>query len=305
MNVVAITTFNRINFLKVLIDSFKKACDNDNKEWLIIIADDGSNDGTIDYIESLNIQNIPIILIKNNRQGVHHQFNTIVAELEKIDFDYCFKCDDDIEFVKSGWEQTYIQAIKSSGYDHLCHFDPSWRPDKNFKKPVVKDGLISYCEPKDVQGAFFTLTPNVIKKVGYMDTNNFGFRGVGHVDYTMRACRAGFNDINSPFDAVNSNDYIQHQTENYSSALNVHIQNALESDKESRRKYELIKNTERVYIPYFDSAPSITKGVEVDLLKSRIEALEKEKEWYEKTYGHQPKWYIRFGKLLKKLKIFH
>lgn len=285
--------------LRRLINSFERFYDQDDS-WQIIIADDGSTDGTLEYLNNLEIPNVQIFIIKNNRQGVHHQFNTIVKKLEEIDFDYCFKCDDDIEFIKPGWEKLYIDAIQQSGYDHLCHFDPAWRQEKNLKNPVHKNGLISYCKAKDVQGAFFTITPEVIKKVGYMDVENFGFRGVGHIDYTIRCCRAGFNSIHHPFDAINSHYYIRHQKDDeYKSAMNIHIQNALESNTETKRKYELLKDENRMYIPFFKHAPSLDVGKEKELLNKRLSILQKEKEWYEETYGHQPKWFVRVGKLLK------
>ena len=40
-------------------------------------------------------------------------------------------------------------------------------------------------------GFFYTFSPEVIKKVGSMDTQSFGFRGMGHVDFSMRCARAG------------------------------------------------------------------------------------------------------------------
>lgn len=296
--VLGITTYNRSSKLKRLLESFAQTADFSNN-WQIIIADDGSTDGTIEYIENLNIPGTQISLIKNNRQGVHHQFNTIVRKLKDLEFDYCFKCDDDIQFIKPGWEKLYIDAIEETGYDHLCHFDPTWRPEKNFKKPIKKGRLISYCQAKDVQGAFFTLTTKVINGIGYMDTKNFGFRGVGHIDYTIRACRAGFNDINHPFDVINSNDYIAHQKENYSSAINNHILGALERSKESRRKYELIEDQNRLFIPYYKDAPSLDQNTERDLLIMRLEDLEDQLNWYKITYDHQPRWLVRLGKLLK------
>ncbi|MEQ8927624.1 MAG: glycosyltransferase [Fulvivirga sp.] len=295
MNILAITTFNRSHFLKKLIDSFVASI---TSKWLIIIADDGSTDGTLEYLKELKIPDIPIMVINNDRQGVHHQFNTIVRELEKIDFDYCFKCDDDIEFIKPGWEELYINAIEKSGYHHLCHFDSSWRPEKSLNPPKKEGPLISHCKGEDVQGAFFTLTPEVIKKVGYMDVENFGFRGVGHIDYTLRACRAGFNDFEHPFDVQRSNEYILHQKDDYKSALNIHVQNALEDDTETKRKYELIKDKTRLYVGFNENKDVLNKPLERILLLKRLDALEKEKQWYEITYGHQPRWFIRLGKAL-------
>lgn len=296
--VIAITTFNRLNRFSNLFSSLIRTLDKKNR-CEIIIADDGSTDGTIEYIEDLIIEDLPIFLIKNKRQGIHHQFNTIVRKLEELDFDYCFKCDDDIEFIKPGWDDLYIKAIKESGYDHICHYDKSWRSNKNLKNPVVIGDLISFCKAKDVQGAFFTLTPKVIKEVGYMDIENFGFRGVGHVDYTLRACRAGFNNINSPFDIINSNEYIKHQKEDYKSAMDIDVQNALENDEESRRKYKLIFDENRLYIPLNTNKESLTSPKETELLKKRIRDLENQKAWYENNYGHQPKWFVRLGKILR------
>jgi len=303
MNILAITTFNRLHFVKILIASFIETIDISLGSWQIIIADDGSTDGTLEYLEALKIENLPIEVIRNNRQGVHHQFNTIVKVLEKRTFDICFKCDDDIEFLRPGWEKLYSDAIYQSGYDHLCHFDPRWRPEKNLKKPINKDGLISYCQGKDVQGTFFTLTPRVIREVGFMDTKNFGFRGVGHIDYTLRAARAGYNHPCHPFDVAGSNDYITHQKGQYTSAMNRHLVKALENDEDSKRKYDLIQDNKRGYIDFFDNPPSLTGLMERDLLISRIATLEREKQWYESTYGYQPKWFVRLGKVLFKILV--
>lgn len=297
--VLAISTYNRINYLRKLLESFNRTR-NTSLNWNLIIADDGSTDGTIEFLEQLNMDDCEINLIKNNRNGIHHQFNTIVKELENIHFEFCFKCDDDIEFIQSGWDNLYIEAIQNTGYDHLCHFDPSWRPEKTHKSPVVKGGLIGYCKYEDVQGAFFTLTPRVVRDIGYMDTSNFGFRGVGHIDYTMRAARLGYNHLVHPFDVRESNKYIKHQDRSaaYFSAMNPHLVNALENDEESKRKYALIQDTSRRYIDYYENAPSLSKEMERVLLIDRIEALESEKKWYQEQYDHQPTWYVRLGKVL-------
>lgn len=294
--VLAVTTYERPEKLKRLLSSFSLMKSVTN-QWRIIVADDGSGSATLDLLEQMK-KECKLTIVRNKRNGIHHQFNTIVRELKQEPFDVCFKCDDDIELLKPGWEKLYIDAISSSGYDHLCHFDVTWRPSKNMRKPVIKGNLVAYGEGKDVQGAFFTLTPRVIRDVGFMDTRNFGFRGVGHIDYTLRAARAGYNDINHPFDVLGSNDFIGHQKSNYHPALNEHLVKALESDVESRRKYALIQDNTRRYIDFYENAPSLTPEIERNLLIERLQTLEQEKAWYEKQYGHQPRWYVRLGKLL-------
>lgn len=284
--VLAVTTYNRKDRLENLINSFF-ATRSDFHRWRVIIADDGSTDETIPYLNSLNASRENIFIIRNQRKGVHHQFNTLLKAIEKTQFDYCFKCDDDIEFIQKGWEDHYIRAIQESGYDHLCFFDPNWRPEKNMNSPVEKGSLISHCIGKDVQGAFFTLTPKVIEKVGYMDVENFGFRGVGHIDYTLRACRMGFNDLNNPFDAKGSGKYIRYQFDNYSSAMPEVLVKVFEDEADSKRKYDLI-NEPRTYVPFREMLQSIDTAMEKQLLLKRIETLENEKKtaeaeklWYE------------------------
>lgn len=294
--VLAVTTYNRRQQLERLVTTFL-ATRSKTHQWQLIIADDGSQDTTASFIESLSAKE-HVTFIKNNRKGIHQQTNSIIKELEKIEFDLCFKADDDIEFLRAGWDELYIQAIRESGYDHLCHFDLSWRPEKNLATPFRRGHLVSYCEGKDVQGAFYTLTPAVIKSVGYMDTANFGFRGVGHIDYTLRACRAGFNEIDHPFDVAESNDYVGHQQGPYESALDIHLVNGLENKADSSRKYLLIQDQTRIYIPYTELAESLTLELERRYLLKRLDDLEGEKKWYESQFGHQPKWFVRIGKLL-------
>ena len=59
-----ITTFNRIDFLKKTINSWFKTI-NKNNNWTLIIADDNSTDGTLEYLQQLKLNNIKILIIKN------------------------------------------------------------------------------------------------------------------------------------------------------------------------------------------------------------------------------------------------
>lgn len=301
MFVLAITTFNRLSSLKRLIHTFQQTR-NTRYRWTLVVADDGSDDGTREYLERLDPDAMPLKVIHNDRHGVHHQTNTILQYLHSLDFEVCFKCDDDIEFVKAGWDELYLQAIRDSGFDHLCHFDPNWRPAKNLKKPITQGRVWSQCRLKDVQGAFFTITPAMLDRLGYFDTQNFGFRGVGHIDYTARAARLGFTSSDHPYDARGGNEFIRHQRGSENSSLNRHLKDSLENDVESKRKYALILDPERSFVPLEKQPASMDVNTERELLISRLDTLLKEKEWYEKVYGHQPRWFVRIGKLFKYLK---
>lgn len=309
--ILAITTFNRVEYLRRLINSFQSTYDRGFR-WEIVVADDGSGDGTIEYLENLVVDDIPIQVIRNQRSGIHHQFNSILRTIEGRQFDVCFKADDDIEFIKSGWEKLYIDAIQKSGFGHLCFFDQDWRPEKILTPPVETPFLISFCKGIDVQGSFFTITPEVIRRVGYMDTENFGFRGVGHIDYTLRACRLGFNDPNNPFDAKDSHLYIRGQLGGYRSALPSELLTGLEDQNETQRKYALAQEN-RTYVPFRESTRQLDVVAEKEYLTRAVRSLESQKSWYEseirrlkewevQQYGHLPRWYVKIGKIFKMLR---
>lgn len=247
--VLAITTYNRMQYLSKMLDTFYNTCDK-GFQWQIVIADDGSTDGTIKFLKKLKLQNDGVHLIFNNRHGVHHQTNTIIQYLDSIEFDLCFKCDDDIEFIKSGWERLYWEAIKRTGYEHLIFYDTRWRSQFTRLFPIKKDGLVCHTNPRNIQGAFFTITPNIIDKVGYFDVLNFGLRGLGHVDYSLRCCRAGFNELMNPFDVDESIAFFKLQNLiYYTSSLSKNTIQKLNSAQDIRKKESFLLK-KRIHINY-------------------------------------------------------
>jgi len=51
--VLGITTYNRCDYLRACLESFLQTR-NANHEWVVIVADDGSTDDTLEYLENLN-----------------------------------------------------------------------------------------------------------------------------------------------------------------------------------------------------------------------------------------------------------
>jgi len=254
--VLAITTFNRIEYLKKCIETWLST-NNIYAQWTLIVSDDGSTDGTLEYLEKLNIL-FKKVIIKNQRRGIHHQVNQIIKYLENTPFDVCFKCDDDVEFLLPGWDNAYFLAIKKSKYDHLVFYDQRWigRKYQTGKHRVVNDCLLSLVDVKNVQGAFYTITPKVIKTVGYFDLNKFGLCGLGHIDYSVRCCRAGFNNINNVFDIKDSNKYLKLVTKNYIESPN-EFRYAENTPELLKIKKQAILDNNRVYMGYNEISRSL------------------------------------------------
>jgi GT2 family glycosyltransferase len=247
--VFAITTYNRINYLKKCIKTWNETRDR-KANWTLVIADDGSSKHTLKYIDELNIEGVDVVVIKNRRRGVHHQTNCIIKYLDSVDFDLCFKVDDDVFFKRKGWDSLYYKEICRTGFDHLVLYQNEW-----LRSDFYKDygNLISRASIQNVQGAFFTITPKMVEEVGYFDTEQFGFSGLGHIDYTARACVAGFNELSSVFDVKGSNTYIKLQPrETYRPAISMSERNRENTARVINRKRDIIKSRNISFVEYKD-----------------------------------------------------
>ena len=302
--ILAITTYNRLDFLSNCITSWDKTKTKE-ANWELVIADDGSEDGTIEYVESLKLENTKITLLKNNRIGVHQQMNTIIELLEVKEFDFCFKIDDDIKFLKSGWDMLYYDHYLKTGQDHLVFFEKKWEKKQHLKNKVNSDKGEGNVSLLNVHGFFYTLTKDIVKKVGYFDYREFYFRGMGHVDYTARCCRAGFNNIHTPFDVKNSNEFISAYHEEYASAIK-HDWVSYYDEYFRKKKVDKILEEDRVYIGKSEvnlKAYFLFKDRLINAMAAKLNKFEKEKaeivNWYENQYNDIPKWYLKLGKIFK------
>lgn len=254
--VLAVTCYNRIDFIKSILETWQET--KSNNDWTLIIADDGSSQEQITYLE--NYPFYKKIIIKNYRRGISHQTNCIFKELEKIQYDVCFKCDEDIFFLKDGWDIMYADTILNTPYKHLCYDNQRFNYGKWCENAVVKPpeirvvngrNLIAFVKNSHVKGCFFTITPEVQKIVGFMDVVNF-FHGYEHNDFSMRCARAGFNDKELGFDVLNSEHYIQYRF-NERPSLNRKELTINGSGLFTNTIKRKLLHEDRIYIPYIET----------------------------------------------------
>ncbi|MAX46135.1 MAG: hypothetical protein CMB24_04980 [Euryarchaeota archaeon] len=208
--VTAVTTIDRKEYLQKFVESWKKTI-SPNVDCMLIIADDGSSDGTLEWICSeIDIGKCRLVVIKNDGLGIARQSNSIIDFVNKMDPipSVIFMCNDDIRFLKRGWDNAYFSAIKSSNFDHLVYFNPDWKPATHQEGSPRFEGLLSSCTAREAMGCFYTITPDLIKKIGFFDEESFPVRGHSHVDYSLRACRVEANDSQFLYDIADSNEYI-------------------------------------------------------------------------------------------------
>lgn len=259
--ILAVTTYNRCDYLRECLGSWA-ATRNPEFRWLVIIADDGSEDGTLDYLRHLRI-GADCHIIRNQRRSAGGQCNTIFDVCRRLDFAAGFKVDDDIVFKKPGWDDLYLESIRQSGYQHLCHLNVKlWNNERRPKKPLQLDHPIamdpscscaSHVSVYDCMGCMFTFTQDLLATVGDIDEANFPVRGDWHIDYSARACRAGFNCAETFFDAKGSNEYVDIQNNlkslyRRSLALQGPEMAVTSAPAEAERRQRVVRDDRRIFV---------------------------------------------------------
>ena len=253
--ITAVTTVNRKEYLIQFISSWQDTRTN-NFDTMLIIADDGSTDGTINWLlDETNLAQSRVVVIRNNSTGIARQSNSVLDHVSRLDKDTqaIFMCNDDIRFLKPGWDESYFDAMIDSEYDHLVYFNSDWKKPTREEKCKKSDLLTSYCTPRQAMGCFYTLTPRLIDTLGYFDEDSFPVRGHSHVDYTMRACRAGANDVESLFDIQNSRALIgmvlRDGYRRTNRTLSVKERMLISSDEELAERESILQTNGRVFVP--------------------------------------------------------
>ena len=251
---IGVTTINRWSYLEKFLNSWQNTRNN-SFNWTIIIADDGSTDGTIEKLVDYKIPNANFVLLQNNGSGIATQTNSIfnyVLQMETLP-DLIFSSDDDIFFKKRGWDSAYFEAAKESGYHHLVHFNPDWKKPEHVKEISVNSTtLSSMTNGVSCMGCFYTVTPKLLEEVGGFDQQAFPIRGHSHIDFTMRACRKGFNDQETLCDILHAPEFIGiHPKEGYVPTFRRYSfkeQMTMADPKDKARRWSLIKDEKRTYI---------------------------------------------------------
>lgn len=251
---VGVTTFNRLSYLRRFVSTFA-ATKNDRYAWTLVIADDGSTDGTLSYARELELPGVHVVVIENKARGIAGQTNAVFGAARSIGFDLGFKCDDDIFFDQRGWDDLYVEAIAESGVEHLVFHDPSWKAPSHDER---RGPLRSSVSALECMGCLYTFTPRLLEEIGFLDELNFPVRGHAHIDFTVRACRAGFNDATHLWDAEGSSERVgMWSRDQYIQTIDwraPEVVAALSDDERSRRA-AVIAQPERRYVPWTDPQP--------------------------------------------------
>lgn len=253
-NIIFVSTFNRTDYLSNFIRTLIQTIDLSQNNLLII-----GNNNLADFEEIIKIiqkykVNLPIVIQNNIIKGVAYQLAQCINFIKKnlIQFNILFCCDNDIIFKKKGWIDLYQKQIKLTKYEHLCYFSINqfMSSNKALFKPAANtlDGLRYLFSTKSCQGCFFTITPDIIKNIGFPDYFNFPVRGDWHEDYSLRCCRNNYNIFDTFFDANNSDEYIDLLVDNYITSIPLNKYKFIYDKSEINRRRKIKYNEERIYV---------------------------------------------------------
>jgi glycosyltransferase involved in cell wall biosynthesis len=177
---IGVTTFRRPEMLQKCLDSIRKHTFMDGVT--IYVADDS-----------------------NERKGVAYRKNECLRALK--DCDYIFLLDDDVEIIKDGWIEFFVDGYKSTSVNHFLYLNST---HNMYDKRVFasKYGVFTVGHYKDCGGVFMFMTKGCVEKVGAFN-EIFCMWGFEHAEWSMRACNGNrnFNMLEGTENYIYSEDY--------------------------------------------------------------------------------------------------
>lgn len=167
---------------------------------VLYVSDDGSSDGTSEYLNSIGVthDNTPAGGVASNKTRA-------LARLMEQGCDYLFLLEDDVIPVREGWCETLVYAMKNGPEKHL-NFIPA---DKTGYKTIRREkiaGNLTLAYQSGLTGLLMCMTREVVETLGGF-CRGFDPYGYEHIDYTLRASRAGFCDTGCGFAHVEELDH--------------------------------------------------------------------------------------------------
>ena len=109
-SVICIHTFNRLNYTKQTLNSI---FDNTTQRYKIVVVDDVSTDGTIEYLTELQKQGKIDFVKKESHTGRQHSFALKRYHGYKSGLKYIIMLDNDTPAMVKGWLTEFIDAYEN------------------------------------------------------------------------------------------------------------------------------------------------------------------------------------------------
>ena len=173
---IGIVTYNRLDYLRNCVHGVRT---HTASPFRLVVADDGSTDGSREWCEAEGIQ-----VIGRGNQGVCWNKNRALFALQEAGCDPILLLEDDCWPVSPGWDHDWRVATALFGHVSYAHeklarwtLSGSGRPTD----PIVNNKATAQCS---------SVSALLMRKVGFFDSRFKGY-GVGHAEWTTRIKKAG------------------------------------------------------------------------------------------------------------------
>jgi len=175
---IGIITFNRKDRV---VETLARVRAHTKSSCVLIVADDGSQDGTADLMRSHNVTTV-----SGQNMGIAWNKNRALFLLSAIiQCDVVILLEDDSFPTRDGWEQEWIRAAQRWGHINLAG---EWFHESFLRGTGTADDPIL---SKDVTAQCTGFSRTALLYGGYFDSR---FRGYGHehVEHSRRLVRLGY-----------------------------------------------------------------------------------------------------------------
>ncbi len=195
---VGLRSYQRVRQLSQCLYQLQQTACDERFDIVLAIADDGSNANAQQWLEELQPP-YELHLLRHQQRFGSGQTNALLQLGLDIAADFIVIADDNLQFRRKGWMSAYFDAAMTSGYHHLCA--GSGEAQRHADWPLQAYGAVTQ------RPALFTATPALLRAVGFVE-ENLRARPEALLDFTLRSCRAGFNEAQRLFDIAEAERFI-------------------------------------------------------------------------------------------------
>jgi hypothetical protein len=166
--VVGLVTKGQIHVATNFIKSFILTR-SERFAWTLIVADRADDDKLLNQLIADHSNNTGLIYINCAQLSYAQSYNMIFECLQHMDWSFAFMARDAVFFKKRGWDDKYYDTSMSTNIPYLVHYSHMLRNPTIGGVVNSEKNLQAYTDALRSMGHLFTITPEVIEKVGFFN----------------------------------------------------------------------------------------------------------------------------------------
>jgi glycosyltransferase involved in cell wall biosynthesis len=173
---IGVVTYNRRDYLERCLAKIRAHTKSD---YVIVVADDGSQDDTVEFCRSQGIR-----VVTGPNRGVCWNKNRALFALEALGCDPILLVEDDCLPIEDDWD--FHWRVATALYGHVSYAHPKLAQWASSGTGTALDPIVNHKATAQCS----SIGGDLLRLVGFFDSRFSGY-GVGHAEWTTRIKRAG------------------------------------------------------------------------------------------------------------------